>query len=93
MLEQSKQDVVDASPSEKRVAEILARRYLAAEFEENLIPEDDAKRIVAARVEANDETWSRAVYAILMGLRAAEQEGFTIADRSRAAQQSPTAAR
>ena len=78
MLEQSKTELGKASESERRTAGAIALRYLACELEENLLPADEAERTARAHKEANDETWQRAVYGILLGLRAAAGKGHTV---------------
>ena len=76
MLDQSRQELQSASPTELRVAETLARRFLSAQLEEDLIPADEANRVVDEHKGVNDEVWSRALHAALLGLRAVQQCGF-----------------
>lgn len=71
MLEKSKAEWFDASADEKRAAETLAHSYLVNELEQDLIPHEEAKRIVNGRMAAADEIWSRAVHGMLIGLRKA----------------------
>lgn len=78
MLDQSKTELDSASAAERRAAEVIAHRYLTVELVEDLIPEDEAARTIDSHREQNDETWLRAVYAALMGLRAAKAAGFRL---------------
>ena len=75
MLEQSKLTLADASTTERQVAEIIALRYLASELEENLMPALGAANTAEEHRSADDETWRRTVFGILLGLRQAASQG------------------
>ena len=76
MLYQSKETLAGASSTERRVAEIVALRLLASELEENLIPVYEAASTAKAHRDANDETWQRTVFGVLLGLREASAQGY-----------------
>ena len=80
MLESSAQELTQASATERRAAEILAEATMAAELEQNLIPADEARRTVDEHRASGLETWTRAVYAALVGLRALQAHGFRVTD-------------
>ena len=78
MLEQSKQALAAAPSRQRLAAEIIALRYLASELEENLIPAEKAELTARDHKNAGDEVWLRTVYGILLGLRSAETQGYSL---------------
>ncbi len=80
MLESSERELADASATERRAAEILAHATLVSELEQNLIPSDEARRTVDDHRASGLETWTRAVHAALVGLRALQQHGFRLVE-------------
>ncbi len=80
MLESSAQDLAAASAAERRAAEILAHAYLVAQLEQNLIPADEARKTVDDHRASGLETWTRAVHAALIGLRAVQEQGFRLTE-------------
>lgn len=70
MLEASERQLADASAEERRTAEVFAASFLATQMEQDLIPADEARRIVAEHRDGTTKDWTRAVYASLIGLRA-----------------------
>ena len=72
MLEHSRKILAEAPYNERGVAEAVALRFLASQLEENLMPINEAAKTAQAHKDANDETWLRTVYGILLGLRTAQ---------------------
>ena len=72
MLEASEQLLASASASERGRAETFAAAYLAAEMEQDLIPADEARRLVGEHRAGATSDWRRSVFAALVGLRAVE---------------------
>ena len=70
MLDASEHQLADASAEERTRAETFAASYLAAQMEQDLIPAEDARRMVAEHRAGGTKDWTRAVYAALVGLRA-----------------------
>lgn len=70
MLEASEKQLADASADERRTAEAFAASYLATQMEQDLIPADEARRMVAEHRAGATKEWRRAVYSALVGLRA-----------------------
>lgn len=70
MLEASEKILADASAEERSAAESFAASYLATQMEEDLIPRDEARRMVAEHRAGATKEWTRAVYSALIGLRA-----------------------
>ena len=71
MLDKSKAEWEAASAEEKRAAEVVAHAYMVGELEANLIRTEEAVQTVDGHQAEGDETWCRAVYGILIGLRRA----------------------
>ena len=82
LLELSKTTLSEAPSDQRTVAEIIAIRYLASELEENLMPADEAAKTAQAHKDADDETWLRAVFGILLGLRSADERGYRVQSRT-----------
>jgi hypothetical protein len=82
LLEKSQSQLAEATTNERRVAEVFAHAYLASELEQNLIPADEAHETVHDHQATGSETWTRAVHAALMGLRAANERGFHLVEQT-----------
>ncbi len=70
MLDTSEQQLAQASAEERRTAEAFAASFLSTQFEQDLIPADEARRMVAEHREGSTKDWRRTVYAALVALRA-----------------------
>lgn len=72
MLEASEQQLAQASVEERHTAEAFAASFMATQLEQDLIPADEARRMVAEHREGATKDWRRAVYAALVALRTAK---------------------
>ena len=70
MLEKSSVQLTEASAEERGTAETLAAAWMTSMLEQDLIPIDEAERVVAEHRTNGTEEWIRSVYAALVGLRA-----------------------
>lgn len=70
MLEAADKDLAAADPAARGAAETLAASWLVTQYEQDLIPTDEARRMVAEHRAGETKEWVRAVYSALVGLRA-----------------------
>lgn len=70
MLEAADKDLSEASADDRGRAETLAASWLVTQYEQDLIPTTEARRIVDEHRAGDTKEWVRAVYAALVGLRA-----------------------
>ncbi len=70
MLETSSARLARATADERGVAEKLAAAWMMSMLEQDLIPADEAEKVVLDHRATGTEEWLRSVHAALVGLRA-----------------------
>ena len=85
MLDTSAERLSRLSPDLRTIAEGMAAATMVSEFGENLIPADEAERIVEEHKAGATEEWSRAVNAAVSSLLALHRMGYALTRATSAA--------
>ena len=78
MLEESRDELYEASAKELQFAERFARTFMIASLLEDLIKPADAEATVDDHERQTTEEWKRNVHCVLYSLRKLKTEGYQL---------------